>query len=993
MVGEHVKPLQILLSRKFYRSLYFWALSFFFIYTLIGFLVLPPVINKAVIDNVNQQLGWQTKIERIEFNPYNFSLALNNLTISDQQEKTQFAFKRLYINFELRSIINRAFTFSEIEMLQPMVHLTLDKKGKTNFQHAIEKQAELISSNEQPKQPQRTSSIPKLLVDNINIIDGQLNITDAMTHKAITQKIDSISFNLKDLMTYGKDQGHYKLNVSLGHGQRINAEGSLGITPLRSQGKFNIHNLRAQDFWPYVYDHVPYDLKKGRTNFSSNYQLNLGNRPVLFNLTQGNVQIKEMNLTNKDTVKSIAKIDSLNLEPLSFDLTEKKLQVETIRINAAHLNIERSKQGEINILTPFNSSETAQLKSASQNHNNKMKKQFQWAIADIQLKNSNIEFNDHQLTNNALTSINKITFEIKHLSQNLTKALPFELNYIINQSGSTNIKGKLAPSPLDVKAQLSIYALSLPIVQPYIDDLADIKIEQGTLHTVGDINLSHDKKGKIKGYFQGNVNVENFSSQDKKFKQPLVTWHSLNINPLKVNFNPLTINISEINLDKPYARLIIEEDRTVNLSQLAIRKSSEKSKKETLPAQHQSEPIDVKINNISIKNGGAYFADLSLHPQFATSIQNINGVVNGLSSDKRMRADVDLAGNIEEFGKMKIKGQINPLAKQLYTDINVNFNKIELTPFTPYSGRYVGYAIDKGKLNLNLHYKIANNKLDSQNYILLNKFELGDKIESDEAINIPLKLALALFKDNDGIIDIMLPIDGRIDSPSFSIGSLALQAFKNIINKAITSPFSILANLVKGDPEKLNALAFQLGSSELTKDNIEQLNTLAEVLKKRPNLILEIRPRIDKKQDSLALQISALHNQLQQEGINSPEQQKRLAALKHYLINHDSEDQFDKLESAMEIAIDNAKKQADSATKTVVIMNKYEQSLQQAAAIKQPISDLALTALAQQRVNIIKAQLINNENVDSEQIFSLKESLTGKANDNSITTLFTLATR
>jgi len=164
-----------------------------------------------------------------------------------------------------------------------------------------------------------------------------------------------------------------------------------------------------------------------------------------------------------------------------------------------------------------------------------------------------------------------------------------------------------------------------------------------------------------------------------------------------------------------------------------------------------------------------------------------------------MRADVDLAGNIQEFGKMKIKGQVNPLAKQLYSDINVNFNKIELTPFTPYSGRYVGYAIDKGKLNLNLHYKIANNKLDSQNYILLNKFELGDKIESDEATNIPLKLALALFKDNDGVINISLPINGDMDSPSFSIGSLALQAFKNIINKAVTSPFSILANLVDPD--------------------------------------------------------------------------------------------------------------------------------------------------------------------------------------------------
>ena len=284
-----MKPWQTLLSRKFYRSLYFWALSFFFIYTIIGFLVLPAVINKAVIDNVNQQLGWQTKIESIEFNPYNFSLALNNLTIKDQQEKTQFAFKRLYINFELRSIIKRAFTFSKIEMIQPIINITLDKNGKTNFQLALEKQTAIAPSKTQPTQPESTNPIPKLLIDNINLSKGHINVIDAMRQKVVTHQINPISFNLKNFVTYGKDESHYTLNISLGKEQTITWKGTLGITPLRSQGKLNINNFRAQDFWPYVYDYVPYDLKNGIINLSSNYRLNLKNAPILFNLTQGNI--------------------------------------------------------------------------------------------------------------------------------------------------------------------------------------------------------------------------------------------------------------------------------------------------------------------------------------------------------------------------------------------------------------------------------------------------------------------------------------------------------------------------------------------------------------------------------------------------------------------------------------------------------------------------------------------------------------------------------
>jgi len=157
-------------------------------------------------------------------------------------------------------------------------------------------------------------------------------------------------------------------------------------------------------------------------------------------------------------------------------------------------------------------------------------------------------------------------------------------------------------------------------------------------------------------------------------------------------------------------------------------------------------------------------------------------------------------------------------------------------------------------------------------------------------------------------------------------------------------------------------------------------------------LLLEIRPTIDRKQDSLALQIAALHDQLQQQGINSPEQQKRLDVLKEYLITQNSEEQVNKLENTMKIAIENVKQQADSTEKMAIIMNQYEQSLQQAAALKQPISDLALTLLAQQRVNAIKAQLINHGHVDSKQIFALKAWLTGKATDNRILTVFTLTT-
>ena len=989
-----MKYLQKLISRQFYRTTLFWVLSLTAAYSLAGFFLLPNIIHKTLVKQVEQHLGWQTEIEKIEFNPYTFTLLIHNLKIADQQAQEQLSFQRYLMNFELRSIIEGAFTFADIELFSPNIKIEVDKNGITNFQHAQQLQQEKIAPQpENEIQNSTDSALPKLLFDNINVIAGNIDIVDHSPVQTVKHRLNPITFNLKNLFTYGKEDGDYHLDIALGNAQTLSWNGTIGVAPLRSSGSLKVNGIKVHEFWDYISEQVPYTLQHALAGFSGRYEVDMVGESAELKLHQAMIKIDDIKLANKQQEHSFADIKAVEIGPLDFNLGEKKIQADTVKIDAASVKVERNTQGLLNILAPFATSETENTAADDSNKEVAVSESaFQWSITDFILNNSQVHFVDKQPTTHAQIAVNKINFNIEGLSQDLSNSLPFALSYHIEQSGENQVNGQVTAAPLNLQASLALDNLALPALQPYISDLAKVNLEQGKLSASGVINLNNDKHGQIQGDFQGAFSINEFNTKDQVLKQRLVGWQTLAIDPIKVNFNPLSIAISQIALTQPYVRFIVTEDRSTNFAQLTVNSNQQNSAKTTGSKKSKEKPLAVKIDKISVKDGGAYFADLSLQPQFGTSIQNMNGEIKGLSSDNLARADVNVTGSIEEYGKMLVKGKINPLSGDLYTDIDANFDKIELSTLTPYSGRYAGYTIDKGKLSLHLNYKIANSLLDSNNHLILDQFELGSTVDSDEALDLPLKLALALFKDRNGIIDITLPIKGDMNDPDFAIGGLLMQAFVNVITKAAASPFSMLANLVGGDADKLNSVAFALGSATLTEAHITQLNTLAEILNKRPNLILEIRAIVDTDLDGLALKQQKLQALLIESGAdNSVEPQKRLSIMEQLLIQHNGERELLKLQGEMQAELSAIKDDTKKNNEQLVI-NRYEQSLQKALLGKQPLSTLELTSLAQQRLSIIKAQLIKQGKVANKQVFALRPSLKGKAQQNTISTIFTLTT-
>lgn len=218
-------------------------------------------------------------------------------------------------------------------------------------------------------------------------------------------------------------------------------------------------------------------------------------------------------------------------------------------------------------------------------------------------------------------------------------------------------------------------------------------------------------------------------------------------------------------------------------------------------------------------------------------------------------ADVDLRGKLENYAPLEITGKINPLRNNLFLDLKVDFKDMDLSPLTPYSDRYAGYTIEKGKLSLNLEYRIVDRKLTSSNNVFLDQFSFGEPVESPDATKLPVRLAVALLKDRNGEIKLDLPVNGSLDDPQFHLGSVIVKIIVNLLTKAATSPFALLGAIFGGG-EELSYLEFDYGKDTLGKAGEAKLKTLSKALHDRPSLKLEIAGYVDREKDREALRQS-----------------------------------------------------------------------------------------------------------------------------------------
>jgi len=443
-------------------------------------------------------------------------------------------------------------------------------------------------------------------------------------------------------------------------------------------------------------------------------------------------------------------------------------------------------------------------------------------------------------------------------------------------NGVLSSSGQIVIAEQTIKGKAAIEQLVLSQFQQYVSPHANVTLEEGLFNLNvefdGAFMNAADKENIDSLNVKASTSINNLSVLDDA-SSPLLQWQSLNVDNIEFNHASNQLRVDNIHLQAPFARLIIDEAKQTNVSKLIVASSDKSANSESasetgsattskasnanVPAGTTAEPsqaneLAIAVNTISIENGKAYFADHSLTPKFASAIESLNGKVLGIDSRSTSPANVDITGKIDNYAPVKLAGTIHPLKDDIDLDLDFSVKGAELTSVNPYSGTYMGYYIDKGLLSLAVQYKLNGKALEGKNRVVIDQLTLGKKSNSEQALSLPLGLAIALLEDRNGVIDLGLDVSGDIDSPDFSFGSIILNAIGNIITKAVTAPFSLLASLVGSDDE-LDNVEFGFGEHSLNADAQEKLNTLAKALKKRPGLRVNIEGTVNAMSDASAL--------------------------------------------------------------------------------------------------------------------------------------------
>ncbi|KXA76538.1 DUF748 domain-containing protein, partial [Bordetella pseudohinzii] len=442
----------------------------------------------------------------------------------------------------------------------------------------------------------------------------------------------------------------------------------------------------------------------------------------------------------------------------------------------------------------------------------------------------------------------------------------------IQGKGQLDMKGVLTSAPVTLKSQVDLAGLDLAPFAPYVASSLNATVRAVTVGARGEAEFAMaNGSAPMSAAWRGTAEVNDFDLQDRVNKADFLNWSKLALSNMQVAVrgDQFSANLGDIVLDDFYGRVLLNAQGRLNVMDIVAEPGQAggsitqdtQTRARAAPAKAASAMPDISLNSVTLTRGKMNFTDRFVKPNYTAELSAIEGSVSAVSSRHPKPARVKVGGRVYTTAPFAISGTVQPFAQYLALDIKASAKGVDLPRFTTYSAKYVGYPIKRGKLSLDVEYKIKDRELQASNRVVLNQLTLGDKTDSKDALQLPVLLAVALLKDSKGNIDINLPISGSLDDPQFSVGGIIVRVFVNLIVKAVTSPFSLLASIFGGG-EELSYIEFAPGSAELSPDSEQRLQTLAKALNDRPSLKLDIAGRADPKTDEEGLRQAWVDRQI-----------------------------------------------------------------------------------------------------------------------------------
>jgi hypothetical protein len=927
------------------RPLLLWvalpALLLVLLYTVFGFFFVPRLIKSGAHDFVSKNYHRALAVGDVRFNPFTLRLDIRDFVFPDTDGKPMVSFSHLLVDLTFASIWRLGPDFENILLEQPYARAVVRKDGTLNL-------ADLALPPSPDSKPEPNPKPVRLFIKHFSVQGGNVAFADEAHASAFSAEIKPITFDLNNFGTVGKTDGTYDLSGMSDAGERFIWSGSVSPLPLSSHGKFEVGNLQAKTIWSYLRDSVHFELPSGVISVAGEYDFTTATNPIGLSVDVHDVTVSDFAVRPKGGTEDYVTMARLEVHETHADVTKRTVSVGSVHLAGASVKAWVSPPGALNLMelagtggsgdatatpgTPAARDATAATEAPNVPTPSAPTPAppagpppadaTPWVVSvpDIALDGIKISAEDRQVTPHVAVDLDDLNVHITGFTTAKTSPVAATLSTKINHDGKLDVKADLSPDFSTAKVEADLATLDLTVLQPYIAQRTAMTLRSGQLSTKLNVERGADGHLAMTG---GEIEVAKLKTVDNVLKQDFIKVDRLQLSGIDYDGNPsdaskpASLHVHKIIARAPYARVIVESDRTVNVAKvlsgpngakatptggdtdtggaaaaataasageattavlstpsddseksgMAIgmqapapspspdsthhhRKHSADGKSTSVAAgSGTSNAMAIKVDAINVEDGSANYADFWIQPHFAVGIQGLNGTILGLSSDPKAHAKVELKGKVDRYAPVHIWGEANPLAATAYTDIKMSFKGVELTSATPYSGHFAGYKIEKGKLSVDIGYKIENRQLTATHKFVIDQLELGERVESPDAVHLPLKIAIALLKDRNGVIDIDLPVTGSLDNPQFRIGPIIWKAVLNLLTKIATAPFAALGRLFGGG-EQMNFIDFHPGTATLDPSEHDKLVALVKALKEKEKLELDVpitfSPDLDK---------------------------------------------------------------------------------------------------------------------------------------------------
>ncbi|MDB4307971.1 DUF748 domain-containing protein [Gammaproteobacteria bacterium] len=955
------------------RGKRFWLLLLVLSYTLAGFFLAPWLIKRelpAISQHFLQRTG---QVEEVTFNPWSLRLQANNFKLRDTDDSVLAAFDELIINLQVRSLFQMALVLREASVKGPEIDVTRYAFADSNIGRMLEDIEAAAPPTEVASEAQTGDGL-RLVIDELNIVDGVLDLNDEMQGTPFNTRLEPISISVTNLNTLPDKTGAQQINITTETGASLAWSGSLQLNPLLSNGTIELAGSPLPLIYRYFNDSLGFSFDDCCMEVALKYSVeSTEDGGIAAQINDLSVSSRNIVITTPDDNETIFELPELRVTGGELRWPEQTVNIQEIFFSKPTLNIWMNETGELNLDSLLLADETAadstpvdaQAELSAETDTIAPAPDPEWEIglASVRTAGMSLSFEDRSLKEPGRLEIADAEIRISEISNLPGTESPFAVTLQIEESGSLKLNGSaiLLPTPV-INAKLAVSEFPLPALQPWVQQVASVALDSGMLEVNGTLSSQSDEQLD----FQADIKVNNLSISDTLQNVPLIGWNALTLENTRLQLNQRELEISQVKIDEPAARLVIAKDGTTNFQSLAVTSPEPATPEQSPTATTDSPDFIIKVGKTTINNGSLDFSDFSLPLPFRAPISEFGGTLSALASNSTQASDIAMEGRVGEYGFVTVGGALSVMAPTDQAQVKVAFKNISMPDLSPYTAQFAGRKILAGKLNLGLDYGFTDQKMNGENNMVLEEFQLGEKVDSPDAMNLPLDLAVGLLKDVNGVIDLDLKVSGDLEDPDFSASGIVLKAFANLIVKAAAAPFKLLGSLVPGgDNVELDAISFRAGRSDIAPPEREKLEQLSAALALRPNLMLEIPAGYNTQLDSAALKSLAVEAQVN-EILGEASEGDALSKQTRKALEKLAKNQLADL-SLRELRREYTPKAADTGASTFDEL-AYSAELRARLEANQTVEEIQLVALAETRRAAVVNQLTTTATLQPAQM-------------------------